>query len=206
MIFFKIRKRSKKREEQAMRTIDNSIIDIKDPMALPMFVERFTSIFKDTYNMRCTNIIVLCIGTDRSTGDCLGPLVGYKLSLMNKQQNIFIYGTLDNPVHAKNIHDTLDAIKANHQHPFIIAIDACLGNHERIGSIIVDKGPIIPGAGVNKKLPKVGDMYVIGIVNASGFAEYLILQNTRLSLVMKMADIISKGICLSFSRLAEISI
>ena len=189
-----------------MQAIENRIIDVKDPNALSMFVERFMSTFKEAYKMECTNIIVLCIGTDRSTGDCLGPLVGYKLSSMDKWKNIFIYGTLDNPVHAKNVHSTLDTIKANHEHPFIIAVDACLGDHERVGCIIVDKGPIAPGAGVNKKLPKVGDMYVIGIVNAGGLAEYLILQNTRLSLVMKMADIISQGICLSFSRLAETSI
>ena len=37
-------------------------------------------------------------------------------------------------------------------------------------------------------------MHVMGIVNISGFMEYMILQNTRLSLVMKMADIISAGI------------
>lgn len=190
-----------------MQVIKNRVIDVKDPNALPVFIERFMSTFKEAYNKReCTNIILLCIGTDRSTGDCLGPLVGYKLSSVNKWQNVFIYGTLDEPVHAKNIHKILDTIKANYGHPFIIAVDACLGNQERIGCIIVDKGPIIPGAGVNKKLPKVGDMYVIGIVNGSGLAEYLILQNTRLSLVMRMADIISEGIYFSFSKLSQTSI
>lgn len=37
-------------------------------------------------------------------------------------------------------------------------------------------------------------MYITGIVNFSGFMDYLILQNTRLSVVMKMADMISMGI------------
>ena len=186
-----------------MQAVENRIIDVKSPNALPMFVERFMLTFKETYKTEYTSIIVLCIGTDRSTGDCLGPLVGYKLSSMARWQNIFVYGTLENPVHAKNLHSTLDVIKANHRRPFIIAIDACLGSHERVGCIIVDKGPIVPGAGVNKKLPKVGDMYIIGIVNVGGFAEYLILQNTRLSLVMNMADINSRGMYLSFSKLAE---
>jgi len=189
-----------------VQTIENRIIDIKNPNALSMFVERFIGTFKEAYRLEHTDIIVLCIGTDRSTGDCLGPLVGYKLSSMVKWQNILIYGTLDNPVHAKNLQSTLDAIKANYGHPFIIAIDACLGNHERVGCIIVDKGSIVPGAGLNKKLPKVGDMYITGIVNVGGLAEYLILQSTRLSLVMNMADIISRGIYWSFSKLAETSI
>ncbi|MFO7154068.1 MAG: spore protease YyaC [Caldicoprobacter oshimai] len=189
-----------------MQAIENRIIDIKNPNALPMFTERFIFTFREAYKMECTSIVVLCIGTDRSTGDCLGPLVGYKLSSMVKWQNVFVYGTLENPVHAKNLHSTLSTIKTNHKRPFIIAVDACLGSHEKVGCIIVDKGPIVPGAGVNKKLPKAGDMYIIGIVNVGGLAEYLILQNTRLSLVMNMADIISRGMYLSFSKLAEASV
>jgi len=189
-----------------VQAIENRIIDIKNPNALPMFTERFIFTFREAYKMECTSIVVLCIGTDRSTGDCLGPLVGYKLSSMVKWQNVFVYGTLENPVHAKNLHGTLSTIKTNHKRPFIIAVDACLGSHEKVGCIIVDKGPIVPGAGVNKKLPKAGDMYIIGIVNVGGLAEYLILQNTRLSLVMNMADIISRGMYLSFSKLAEASV
>lgn len=190
-------------EDGAVQVLESKIIDIKNPNALAMFTERFIFTFKETYSSENSSIIVLCIGTDRSTGDCLGPLVGYKLSSALRWPNVFIYGTLDNPVHAKNLQNTIDVIKSNHRRPFIIAVDACLGNHERVGCIIVDKGPIVPGAGVNKKLSKVGDMYIIGIVNVGGFAEYLILQNTRLSLVMNMADIISKGMYLSFSKLAE---
>ncbi|SFQ25728.1 putative sporulation protein YyaC [Caldicoprobacter faecalis] len=152
-----------------MQAIENRIIDIKNPNALPMFTERFIFTFREAYKMECTSIVVLCIGTDRSTGDCLGPLVGYKLSSMVKWQNVFVYGTLENPVHAKNLHSTLSTIKTNHKRPFIIAVDACLGSHEKVGCIIVDKGPIVPGAGVNKKLPKAGDMYIIGIVNGGRF-------------------------------------
>ena len=40
-------------------------------------------------------IIFLCIGTDRSTGDSLGPIVGHKLRNL-KITNIFIYGSLSN--------------------------------------------------------------------------------------------------------------
>lgn len=188
-----------------MQKIDGRIIDVKNPCALPMFVDRFIWTFRQAYTLEHSDIIVMCIGTDRSTGDCLGPLVGYKLASMARWKNIFIYGTLDNPVHAKNLHSTLNHIKANYNRPFIIAIDACLGNHERVGCLIVEKGPISPGAGVNKKLPEVGDMYIIGVVNVGGLAEYLILQNTRLSLVMNMADIISRGMYLGFLMLAETS-
>ena len=47
---------------------------------------------------------------------------------------------------------------------------------------------------MNKSLPQVGDMHITGIVNMSGFMEIMVLQNTRLNLVMNMANIVSKGI------------
>ena len=32
-----------------------------------------------------TGVVILCIGTDRSTGDSLGPLIGYKLKEMQQK-------------------------------------------------------------------------------------------------------------------------
>lgn len=145
-------------------------------------------------------IIFLCIGTDRATGDSLGPLIGYKLKKMNLK-NIHIYGTLDEPVHAKNIEDTVDQIYKCFRNPFIVAIDACLGKMDHIGYVNIGEGSIKPGAGVNKKLPSVGNVYIKGIVNFSGFMDMLILQNTRLNTVMKIADFITSGIIQTYSRL-----
>lgn len=85
----------------------------------------------------------------------------------------------------------------------MIAIDACLGSLNHVGHISVGKGPIKPGAGVSKDLPPVGDMFVTGIVNISGFMEYMVLQNTRLRTVMKMADIISVGIYKTINEIYE---
>jgi putative sporulation protein YyaC len=76
----------------------------------------------------------------------------------------------------------------------MIAIDACLGRLKSVGAITVAKGPVRPGAGVNKQLPPVGDIHITGIVNVSGFMEFFVLQNTRLHLVMNMAKTIANGI------------
>lgn len=47
-------------------------------------------------------LVFLCIGSDRITGDSLGPLIGYQLSPYCSR--IFhVYGTLDDPVHALNL-------------------------------------------------------------------------------------------------------
>lgn len=138
-------------------------------------------------------IVFICIGTDRSTGDSLGPLVGTLLE--EKQLSSFhVLGTLDDPVHAVNLQEKLHKVHSTFDNPFIIGIDACLGRLKSIGCIQIDLGPVKPGAGVQKDLPPVGDVHLTGIVNVSGFMEFFVLQNTRLNLVMKMAKIISRGI------------
>ncbi|TVY10706.1 spore protease YyaC [Paenibacillus cremeus] len=137
-------------------------------------------------------IVVVCVGTDRSTGDSLGPLVGTQLQ-KKKIDDLHLYGTLENPVHAMNLSETLTMIQQHFNNPYIIAVDACLGQLTSVGCIQIGQGPVKPGAGVNKELPPVGDMHVTGIVNVGGFMEYFVLQNTRLSLVMNMAEVISRS-------------
>lgn len=171
----------------------------------PYAVSEFSKIILEYLNKYCDEtykeLVIVCIGTDRSTGDSLGPLVGYKLSpLFKKNSKVHLLGTLDNPVHAKNLKENINFIKNTFNNPFVIAIDACLGNIDRIGYVKVGKGPLKPGAGVNKNLPEIGNIHITGIVNISGFMEYIVLQNTRLSIVMKMADVISKSIYLSYNQ------
>lgn len=141
-------------------------------------------------------IVVICIGTDRSTGDSLGPLVGSSLAKY-RSSFMHVFGTIAEPVHALNLADTLASIHKQFTHPFIIGIDACLGQASSVGCIQAGQGPVRPGAGVNKDLPPVGDIHITGIVNVGGFMEYFVLQNTRLHLVMSMSEIISQ--CLYYA-------
>lgn len=138
------------------------------------------------------DIVFVCIGTDRSTGDSLGPLIGTKLKKLQIQATV--YGTLEQPVHATNLTDYIHLIQSDHKNPFIIAVDACLGQLSNVGFLSVGRGSVKPGAAVKKDLPSIGDAYITGIVNVSGFMEHLVLQSTRLNLVMKMADTISNAI------------
>jgi putative sporulation protein YyaC len=140
-------------------------------------------------------LIILCIGTDRSTGDALGPLTGSKLKSLLLYPHI--YGTLEQPVHAVNLPSFLSFIRQSFTNPFIIAVDACLGKTESVGYVSLGRGPLKPGAAVNKDLPGVGDIYISGIVNVGGFMEHLVLQSTRLSLVVKMAETIAQGLAYS---------
>ncbi|BBF44688.1 spore protease GPR related protein [Lachnospiraceae bacterium KM106-2] len=146
------------------------------------------------------NIVILCIGSDRATGDSLGPIIGYKLSKL-RTPGIQIYGTLSNPVHAKNLDLTIQHIKQNHKDSCIIAIDASLGNQDHIGFVTLGDGSLYPGMGVDKELPSVGDIYITGIVNISGMLNHMLLQTTRLDVVMQLADYICTGLRYSFYQL-----
>lgn len=144
--------------------------------------------------------VILCIGTDRSTGDALGPLIGTNLSRVNLPQ-LYVYGTLDEPVHATNLVGKIQDIQQTFLNPYIIAVDACLGRLDSIGCITLSYGPLKPGAGVHKQLPEVGDAHLTGIVNVGGFMEYMVLQNTRLNLVWKMSENISSLISHSYIKM-----
>lgn len=144
------------------------------------------------------DIVLVCIGSDRATGDCLGPLVGYKLSKL-RYPKLHIYGNLSAPVHAKNLDKTLLDIEQSYKDPFVIAIDASLGVSNHIGFVTLGEGSLFPGIGVDKNLPSVGDIHITGIVNLSGMLNHMLLQTTRLDQVMKLADFISIGVRYAFS-------
>lgn len=141
-------------------------------------------------------VVFFCIGTDRSTGDSLGPLIGYKLKSM-QIPDVTILGTLDRPVHAMNLEDYLEVLKKHHRDDVIVAVDASVGNYEHIGYVTLGKGTLKPGLGVSKNLRAVGDIFITGIVGNCGNYDPIMLQSVRLSVVMRLADCISKSICLS---------
>lgn len=138
-------------------------------------------------------IVFVCIGTDRSIGDSLGPLVGTFLE-EKRIQSFYIYGTIDDPIHSLNLDEKLEYIQKKHDNPFIIGIDACLGRYKNIGNLEIGDGPVNPGSGVNKELTPVGHIHITGTVNIGGFMEIVVLQNTRLNLVFRMAQTIAQGI------------
>lgn len=173
--------------------IDKTRIHVEDPLAKNKIAWDLVNRIQKNHVRNDNHKVLLCIGTDRSTGDCLGPLVGSKIESYN-QKYFIVYGTLDKPVHASNLKEILEEIHATYKDPVIIAVDACLGRVENVGCINLGNGSLQPGAGVNKVLPPVGQIHITGIVNVGGFMEYLVLQNTRLNLVMRLADVIVGGL------------
>ena len=142
-----------------------------------------------------TGVVILCIGTDRSTGDSLGPLIGYKLKEMNTV-NFTIFGTLDRPVHAMNLDEYVNILQRFYRNDLVVAVDASVGHKEHIGYVTLGKGALKPGLGVSKELRAVGDIFITGIVGSCGNYDPLMLQSVRLSVVMNLADCISSSIYL----------
>lgn len=142
------------------------------------------------------NVLIVCIGTDRCIGDCLGPLVGTYL----KENNfpLPVYGTIADPIHALNINKKLENINNKHPTSSIIGIDACLGDEKNIGEIQARNYPIHPGKGVGKSLPIVGKSSIIGIVDSNSSDELFTNRNIRLDLVMAMAKVITHAIIHSY--------
>ncbi|TDL91787.1 spore protease YyaC [Vibrio vulnificus] len=141
----------------------------------------------------CKNedVIFLCIGSDRSVGDSLGPLVGTML----KEHSVPypVYGTLENPVHAFNLKETLKEIKKQFKKPLIFSVDACLGDQNQVGYVFLKDGPLVPGKALKKVLPEVGDYHIIGMVNyIDPLPTMQFLNDTRLYTVMNLANEIVK--------------
>ncbi len=185
------------RTEDALTLDDVRRVRYDDPCAAAAIGAAVAEVLGRCYHPEREHLALVCIGTDRSTGDALGPLVG-RCVAATQLRGLRVYGTLDAPVHASNLTSALEAVDGP---ACVVAVDACLGRLETVGQISVAPGPLLPGAGVNKQLPAVGRMHITGTVNVGGFMEYFVLQNTRLALVMRMAEVIAEGVALAVGAL-----
>ena len=171
--------------------------DKKTVNFLNLYIKRLSKrILKQRQIESFSDIVVICIGTDRSTGDSLGPFTGMFLK-EKKIKNLHIFGTIENPVHAKNIHEITDKINEsfNKESTLFIAIDASVGDSEKAGYIGIGDQPLNPGSGVDKDLPELGDIAITGIMAIFTPELFsLVLGSTRLYKAVSMAKSISSAI------------
>ena len=115
--------------------------------AYNVFVRDFSNtICKLTKGNVYSNVIFLCIGTDRIIGDSFGPIVGHRLNKIYRNiKNIDVIGDLNNIVCDTNIVCTMRLIERAYKNPFIISIDAALSKDENIGRVIVQESGILLG-------------------------------------------------------------
>ena len=138
--------------------------------------------------------VVLCIGSDLSVGDSLGPITGTKLKEKLRGLNCYIYGSLSKPITAHEVKYINEFLRLTHPGSPVIAVDAAVGASGDIGLIKVARRGVKPGSGANKKLARVGDVSIIGIIAEKSVFNFSILSATRLNIVYRMADIIAEGV------------
>lgn len=138
--------------------------------------------------------VILCIGSDLSVGDSLGPVTGTKLKQSLAGLNCYVYGTLSKPITAHEVKYMNEFLAFTHPESPVIAIDAAVGNAGDIGLIKIAKRGLRPGSGANKKLSKVGDVSIMGIIAEQSVFNYSLFSATRLNVIYKMSEIIAEGV------------
>lgn len=142
--------------------------------------------------------IFVCVGSDLAIGDSLGPIVG--TFLQKKNLRAYVYGTLGTPVTAKEIKYLETFLRKTHPNSKLIAIDAAVGDEAEIGLIKVSDAPLKPGSGANKRLGKIGDASILGILTKKSTFSYSQLNLMRLNIVYKMAETIANAMELYLER------
>ncbi|WP_240546626.1 spore protease YyaC [Paenibacillus artemisiicola] len=133
-------------------------------------------------------VAFLCIGTDRSTGDAFGPLVG---TLLAEAGWAHVVGTLEHPCDA----DMYDAMRAAIPEGMLtIAIDACLGIKEEEPGYVVGEGPLFPGHAVGKRLAPAGHYSIAGIVGPKSPKPYWTIQHASLREVLELARALADAV------------
>nr|WP_227793373.1 spore protease YyaC [Paenibacillus guangzhouensis] len=154
-----------------------------------MSAERLSSFFQSIFAAHPVDqLSFVCIGTDRSTGDALGPFLG---TLLEQRGFPHVIGTLANPCDATNLAERVKTIPPHH---IVVAVDACLGHPSMVGQYYVSCSPLKPAESVGGGLPEVGHYSVAAVVNVSGPKPYWTLQMTSLYHVMQMAEKIASAV------------
>lgn len=160
----------------------------------------FNEIFSVYFNQAFKNEkpIILCIGSERATGDALAPLVG---TLLREKYNLeaYIYGTLDNAVNAKNVEEVYAFILARHKGKKILAIDACVGNEADVGFVKFSNIGLMPRSAIEPQFKSYGDYSLLGIVDKMEKDPFSVF-TTRLSTVFNLGKKIANAIDYAFKN------
>lgn len=136
--------------------------------------------------------LFLCIGSDRHILDSFGPLTGSLLR--DKMPDLNVYGTLQEPLHARNLVSSLNNIYRLYPACLEIAIDASVGNDSDLGFIRLRQGPLLPGKALSKRLPPIGHLSITGVVGTRSEKHYLRNNTGSLRPVYGMAWAVSEAV------------
>jgi len=139
-------------------------------------------------------IILLCIGSNRINGDSLGPFVGTLLTGLYPQ-HLTVIGTLKEPLDATNLEKTVNRLDIPPS-TCVLAVDSVIGMQSYVHTIAIRPGPLAAGSALQKNLPAVGDVSIMGVMLEEN-TELNELPYTNLHVVYQMARSIAAGIALT---------
>ena len=153
----------------------------------------FNKVIKKVNEKRYSDLIFICIGTNKIVGDSFGPIIGEILKRNVNDRRIKVIGDLINNINAKNIKN----IKYNCANPYVISIDSALSDTIEPGNVFIIKKGLVPGSALNKKATAIGNIAIKGIVAKD---EKNLIKNYY-NLILKFSKNISKIILQSIKFL-----
>lgn len=168
-----------------------------DPDIIERLANALQAICYDPNNMP----LFLCIGSDRHILDSFGPLTGSLLK--DKVAALDVYGTLEEPLHARNLVSSINHIYRLHPARLEIAIDASLGNDDDLGVIRIRQGHLLPGKALSKRLPPLGHLSITGVVGTRSEKYHLRSNSGSLSTVYGMAWAVSEAVINWYNRILD---
>ncbi|MCL1945132.1 MAG: spore protease YyaC [Firmicutes bacterium] len=132
--------------------------------------------------------IILCLGSDKHTADCFGPLVGHNLKTMGVPT--FVYGCLKTPLNSTTLPVIYKLLETQHKDVPVLAIDSMIGKVDDVGKLKLLNGGIYPGSGIGKDFPITGNVSLTAIItDHKSFSER---QLVPLGKVYSLANISAK--------------
>ena len=102
-------------------------------------------------------LLFLCIGSEKISGDCIGPIVG---TLLKEKYRIPypVLGTEDNSVNGANIRAYRDNIKKYFPDYKIIAVDSAVGDDKDLWTLKIREGGVRAGGALNPSVEYYGNV------------------------------------------------
>lgn len=135
-------------------------------------------------------LLFLCIGSEKISGDSIGPIVG---SLLKTKYNLPypVLGTEEKPVNGINLPHYMENIRNCFPEHKIIAIDSAVGDKKDLWTIKIKKGGVVAGGAVNSNNPRIGDIGILAVVGEKSKDVLSTLLQSPLEKVEELAEYIA---------------
>ncbi len=139
------------------------------------------------------DFVILCIGSDKISGDSLGPLVG---GILREEYSLPcpVYGTENAPVNGVNLHEYRNMLEQYHSDSIVIAIDAAVGSQSELGIVKLRGGGIRAGGAINSPHKTLGSIGILGVVAQKCDNVLGALLETPFALVETLAQRIARSV------------